>query len=208
MKPNASCMGSLLGLTTVSAPMVARSCSVTGRLWSGMKGNAVDCRLTIPLTGTLFRIPPGYRVILVDTQVSRNTRSLVQHVRERYERLPSVVRPILEAIHAISERCWQLLREQADLVAHIGQASELIQMNANLLNALGVGHPRLDDVARIAADSGLTAKLTGAGGGGCAIILLPTKESATGIQHRLREAGFICWEASLGCPGVTLDTES
>ena len=46
-------------------------------------------------------------------------------------------------------------------------------MNQHLLNALGVGHAALDRVYALARERGLAAKLTGAGGGGCAIVLVP-----------------------------------
>ena len=50
-----------------------------------------------------------------------------------------------------------------------------MRRNHELLNALGVGHPRLDDVVRIAQHSGgFASKLTGGGGGGCALTFLGT----------------------------------
>jgi mevalonate kinase len=52
-------------------------------------------------------------------------------------------------------------------------------MNQQLLNALGVGHPAIDQVCSLAASLGLGAKLTGGGGGGCVIALLPTGKLAT-----------------------------
>lgn len=46
-------------------------------------------------------------------------------------------------------------------------------MNQQLLNAVGVGHKTLNQVCGIAQERGMGAKLTGAGGGGCAIVLIP-----------------------------------
>ena len=46
-------------------------------------------------------------------------------------------------------------------------------MNQHLLNLLGVGHASLDTVVSIARRHSLHAKLTGAGGGGCAFALIP-----------------------------------
>ena len=49
----------------------------------------------------------------------------------------------------------------------------LLSKNHELLTLLGVGHPALDRVARCAEAMSMPTKLTGAGGGGCAITLLP-----------------------------------
>ena len=46
-------------------------------------------------------------------------------------------------------------------------------MNQHLLNALGVGHASLTAVVEASSVRGMACKLTGAGGGGCAITLLP-----------------------------------
>lgn len=49
---------------------------------------------------------------------------------------------------------------------------ELFAMNQRLLGLLGVSHVTLDDLTSLAGQHGLQAKLTGAGGGGCAFILI------------------------------------
>ena len=54
-------------------------------------------------------------------------------------------------------------------------------MNQQLLNAIGVGHKTLTQVCGIAQERGMGAKLTGAGGGGCAIVLIPPGKFVTKI---------------------------
>ena len=53
------------------------------------------------------------------------------------------------------------------------QAQELFEINHCLLDAVGVGHFALDDVIRVADKFRFPTKLTGAGGGGCAVSLIP-----------------------------------
>ena len=60
-----------------------------------------------------------------------------------------------------------------ELSLSIHSSQELFSINHHLLNAIGVGHPSLDKACAIAQQFGLGAKLTGGGGGGCAIALIP-----------------------------------
>ena len=83
-------------------------------------------------------------------------------------------------------------------------------MNHDLLRAMGVSHPALEAVVARAAEEGFAAKLTGAGGGGCALVLLSAGDDAppdAGAVARLRrgleeDLGFRCIESGLGGVGA------
>ncbi|EEC07185.1 mevalonate kinase, putative [Ixodes scapularis] len=151
---------------------------------------------------------PSYKVVLINTEVARNTKTLVASVRTRHDQYPDVVKPVLESIEAISETCWKLLKHpESSTEVLFRQATELVRMNQCLLNCLGVGHTSLDQVAALAASQGFSAKLTGAGGGGCALLVYHVGSGDTGapaVQDLLAAEGFQCWRVELGCPGVTL----
>lgn len=49
---------------------------------------------------------------------------------------------------------------------------KLIDLNQQLLVTLGVSHSSLDQLCHVTAKHGMHSKLTGAGGGGCAITLV------------------------------------
>lgn len=156
---------------------------------------------------------PSYKVLLVNTQVPRNTKALVAGVKKRHDQFPDVIKPVLESIEAISESFWKLLKTTPEMAENIfSNALQLVEMNQSLLNCLGVGHPRLDRIAEIAAHHGLAAKLTGAGGGGCALLLCHVgcpnnvgSSESPAVCKQLEEEGYLYWEVDLGCPGVTLD---
>lgn len=48
-----------------------------------------------------------------------------------------------------------------------------MDLNHQMLNMMGVGHQSLDHIVAVAKRHGFHAKLTGAGGGGCAFVLIP-----------------------------------
>ncbi|TRY75506.1 hypothetical protein TCAL_00728 [Tigriopus californicus] len=154
---------------------------------------------------------PCLRILLVNTQVSRRTKDLVDRVRVQHAAHPRVIGPIFDAISGVSESALAILRalEQDDTGAeeHYGQLAQLIEYNQQLLRTLNVSHASLDLICAIALEFGLQAKLTGAGGGGFAFVLLPpsiNEKSVLLIRDRLEERGFVCQETELGVEGVVI----
>ena len=88
-------------------------------------------------------------------------------------------------------------------IEHLG---DLFRINHGLLVSLGVSHPKLEHIRALVdyADIGWT-KLTGAGGGGCAITLLKPDIGAEGLEtlrQQLEKVGFEEYRTSLGGDGV------
>lgn len=88
----------------------------------------------------------------------------------------------------------------------LGNLGTLIGVNHGLLVSLGVSHPRLERIRELVdyASIGWT-KLTGAGGGGCAITLFrPDIEERTieELERKFTAEGFTKYETILGADGV------
>ena len=90
--------------------------------------------------------------ISVNTNVERNTKSLVAGVRARFESHPRIIQPILDSMDAISQEFLALLESGAG--DKIREMEELIDYNQGLLATLGVSHPALDNVIAICATHG------------------------------------------------------
>ena len=99
--------------------------------------------------------------------------------------------------------------------AVLERMGELICMNQHLLNALGVGHAALDTVVRVSEEHGFPAKLTGAGGGGCALTLLhgtgegddaqaDLERRVAALSEELATHGYQCFETKVGGAGMLL----
>ncbi|XP_037089321.1 mevalonate kinase-like [Pollicipes pollicipes] len=144
------------------------------------------------------------QVLLVDTHVPRDTRALVQRVRERRadDRFAGVIEPVLCAMDALAESARDALT-----VGDEPALERLVQMNQGLLSTLGVSHPALDAICLVAARHGLTAKLTGAGGGGFAIVMLPLDtpdKKKVQIQEDLEKLGYGVRSVEVGGRGVVV----
>jgi len=118
----------------------------------------------------------SHRFLLTDTRVPRNTKELVGSVGKQKIEEPERVGKVLDDIHRVVEKASTVLS---------GSTSEslatLIDENHRLLDQLHVSHPSLEAVRRITgADAyNLATKLTGAGGGGCAVTLIPKDFSSS-----------------------------
>lgn len=173
-------------------------------------------------TGSFERLPhlPDVKIVLTNTKVPRSTKKLVAGVKELLEAMPGVVRPMFAAVEDISQRFLSLISSgQEEEEAHgesraklthaetVQEMSQLVRINHCLLNAMGVGHAALDEVFAVSARHGFACKLTGAGGGGCAISLLDdTKDTWEADREKLRQEidglGYDTFLSSIGGEGL------
>ncbi|GES88901.1 mevalonate kinase isoform X1 [Rhizophagus clarus] len=147
------------------------------------------------------------RFLLTNTKTPRNTRTLVANVRILHDRYPHIVEPILEAIEGISASFKEIINSGVSQKELNQRIEELIDLNHNLVNSLGVGHPSIDKVREITAQYSLHSKLTGAGGGGCVLTLLRddvTNDDIMRIKLALTSIGFECFETKIGGHGISV----
>lgn len=106
---------------------------------------------------------PRMRILLTNTTVPRDTKTLVGGVKNLLGRLPRSTEAVLDAIGVITEEFMEILKEGGNHAENYGIVGRQMEMNHSLLNALGVGHPQLDLVCAETYKRGMYSKLTGAG---------------------------------------------
>ncbi|XP_071448488.1 mevalonate kinase [Hetaerina americana] len=157
------------------------------------------------------------RVLLVDSGVARQTKAMVAIAHGRLDRHPLVMSSILDAMDKVSVRALDLLKnltENPHDMQVYQNLEELLDVNQGLLWSLGVSHPALDQILSLGHSvAHLHGKLTGAGGGGLAYLLLPpaSKEnlekqvdSLNKLKVVLAESGYHSEEVVLGGPGIEM----
>jgi len=157
------------------------------------------------------------RILISDTQIPRDTKSLVAGVARKKAEDPEHIQKILDDIEAVSISAQESIKDLATSEESgsnmpttkrdriIETLGNLMASNHALLSALGVSHSQLELVKSITAASGLQTKLTGAGGGGCAITLLPDKfeeGKLTQIMKDIEARTMKTYETEIGVSGV------
>lgn len=164
---------------------------------------------TKPPQATPLNSFPELPLLLVNTKQARSTAVEVAKVGARKKKYPDVVNSTLDGIDRVTMSAYKLISaddfdpQSETNIEHLG---DLFQMNHGLLASLGVSHPKLEKVIELVdyADIGWT-KLTGAGGGGCAITLLKNQvkpEQMQNLQEQFEEEGFEEYKTTLGGDGV------
>ncbi|KAJ6762766.1 MEVALONATE KINASE [Salix purpurea] len=97
--------------------------------------------------------------------------------------------------------------DDQSIIAKEEKLEELMEMNQGLLQCMGVSHASIETVLRTTLKYKLVSKLTGAGGGGCVLTLLPTLLSGTIVDKviaELESCGFQCLIAGIGGNGAEI----
>ncbi|XP_066600603.1 mevalonate kinase [Prorops nasuta] len=154
------------------------------------------------------------KILLVDTRVQRNTKQLVEKLYALKQKYPNVINQILDAIDSIAKYAVVILKKIRDMPEDSPEFKQdyeelmkLINLNHGLLSTCEVSHHSLDGICCHAKNYGYAAKLTGAGGGGYAYILLrpdTQSEDISRMSHKLVADGYNISLTALGCPGVQI----
>ncbi|KAK5461017.1 Mevalonate kinase [Exophiala xenobiotica] len=162
-----------------------------------------------PPTATPLKDFPELPLLLVNTKQPRSTLTEVAKVGAMKKKYPAVTEAALDSIDEVTMSAHSLITSDdfdptsEQNIEHLG---DLFRINHGLLVSLGVSHPKLEYIRELVdyADIGWT-KLTGAGGGGCAITLLKRGvdiESLLNLKRKFEEAGFEEYKTTLGGSGV------
>lgn len=153
---------------------------------------------------------PKLPLLLVDIQQPRSTATQVENVRALKHNFPVITEIILDRISHLTTSTLKYISSAdfngngvSDALERLGT---LIRINHGFLVSLGVSHPRLERIRELVdyADIGWT-KLTGAGGGGCAITLFRADvkdETIKELEQKFTAEGFRKYKTVLGADGV------
>ncbi|CCE83550.1 Piso0_004129 [Millerozyma farinosa CBS 7064] len=161
---------------------------------------------SLPSVRTTMRNFPSLQLLLTNTKVPRSTASLVGRVAEIVNTHERCAEAILDAMGHLVASAYEIMIKPDLPQADKEKLLELVNVNHGLLSALDVSHPSLEKVRIISSSHGIGyTKLTGAGGGGCAITLIKDGVKEAEINKAIEEfknEGYDTFETALGGKGV------
>ncbi|KAL1549614.1 mevalonate kinase [Salvia divinorum] len=126
------------------------------------------------------------KMLVTNTKVGRNTSALVAGVSERAARHGSAMASVFKAVDSISNEVVAIIQSPVSddlaITEKEEKLGELMEMNQGLLQCMGVSHGTIEAVIKTTLKYKLATKLTGAGGGGCVLTLLPTRIGGRGME--------------------------
>lgn len=103
---------------------------------------------------------------------------------------------------------WFQILEDEPSNENFDQLRGLFTINNNLLRSIGVSHPALEEIFAISERNGFSCKLTGAGAGCYAIVLLPNdyerQQSFTKLCDELKSKSFDALATHIGGDGLII----
>lgn len=139
-----------------------------------------------PMVAPIWNFPE-LPLLLVNTRQSRSTAVEVAKVATLKNNHSILTEHILDSIGLVTESAHKLLTSEdfnpksPTALKHLG---DLVTINHGLLVALGVSHPKLERIRELIDHTGIGwTKLTGAGGGGCAITILKPRPTTSHLTN-------------------------
>ena len=136
-------------------------------------------------------------LLIVDSGELSSTKEAVSRVRIMREQNTAKIDGILEQIDGISNEALELLKKK-----NLEGLGKLASKNQELLRELDISTPKLEEILEIARDNGaLGAKITGAGMGGCAIVMSRNATDSERLRNIYLASGYKAISTSLGTEG-------
>jgi len=147
-----------------------------------------------------IEIPHEIPLLIINTGISRETKTQVNQVATLYKEHPSIIKPLFQAIDAISLKTENALRLQK-----LSLLGDLLNFNQQLLRILRVSTKEIDSLIELALSNGaLGAKITGAGGGGCILALFDSQTAKQNCIAQLQSLNIGFYDTTISELGAQI----
>lgn len=133
-------------------------------------------------------------IVMGNTGLTTDTKAAVESVRQRRDANSEQYKGIFQLAEDIVSKA------RLALGAHdLNMLGRLMDANHKILQEIGVSHPKLDELVKIAKDNGaIGAKMTGGGLGGYMLALCADEASQQRVASAMECAGFEALRTTIG----------
>jgi mevalonate kinase len=144
----------------------------------------------------LLQIKTEVPILVVNTGSSKDTGEIIGRIAERYKKDEKKTNEIFDRMEETTLNGIEALQS-----SNLEMLGETMKVAQKCFEELGLSTPRIDRIIETAMRNGaLGAKITGAGGGGCVIILA---EKPLALAPVYRNTGYESFETKLGVAGIS-----
>jgi mevalonate kinase len=118
------------------------------------------------------------KILIVDSKTPKNTKVMVENLKQSYERHKSIFVNLFESINSISESFATYIEQEK-----YDEAIEIMSINHNILKCLEVTSEVLDKIISVGLKHNLKGKMTGGGGGGVCIFIIENQSTQDFIEE-------------------------
>jgi len=141
---------------------------------------------------------PTSTLLIIDSGVQRQTKKIVERIREKKKNNPQIVDSIFSKITAITYDAKKHIES-----GNIKEVGHLMNENNELLERLGLSIPAFTEIIKILDKSEVIGrKITGAGGGGCLVALYKDYDEAQEVARSLTLKGYDTYLSNIFEMGV------
>ena len=180
--------------TVLSVQEVGSGFDLTAAIWGGTIFFVTGGEKVIPLKVKKLPLVVGY------TGIKADTPTMVKKVASLRENNKKLVDSIFDQISLLTNKAKTVL-----LRGNFKKTGELMNLNQELLDALGVNTKELSNLIIAARETGAWgAKLSGAGGGDCMIAFVK-EEKRKAVESAIQKAGGRVIKVRPNAEGVKIE---
>lgn len=141
-----------------------------------------------------IRLRGKAEIVMANTGIPVDTKAVVAGVKERMQKDPGDYQKIFADYQKVFDRAMPALKS-----LDWKKVGQLMDENQELLRRIGVSHPKLEELIKVAKENGAyAAKLTGGGAGGYMVALTPGKELQNKVAAALSKHSNLVIKATIG----------
>jgi len=151
-----------------------------------------------------FKSKQNLNILVVNSCVPKKTLEQVAKVRMLYNKHETIIEPLLDAVENLVDKFILILKNNEN---NSKDLNDLVSINQGILTSLSVSNLELNKIIETANLFGYSAKITGAGGGGCCYVLLNNSLdlNLNMMIEELKKFNFLPFQVCLGDFGVKIE---